>query len=238
MKKRKWRVPRKLKFFILHFSFFILPSELQPFGEAFRQAGGADFFLGGGDVVIEPAKFNGSGVHVVNDIGGLGVVVARLADGADVDEILFGRINFKFGIGAAADGGVAHEGDGHVGVAEEADLGVLLGKAGGGGELVEDVTPALRRIERGVNHREAGGHAGVLEIAQPLAFFLGKLFARPVNGVGGMGIETFQRVVGGTVFVMISLYTGDVHFADDGEAFPGVGVVADDVAETDDMRRV
>ena len=34
MKKRKWRVPRKLKFFILHFSSFILPSKFQPFGEA------------------------------------------------------------------------------------------------------------------------------------------------------------------------------------------------------------
>jgi hypothetical protein len=96
MKKRKWRVPRKLKFFILHFSFFILPSKFQPFGKAFGQAGGADFFLRSGNVVIEPAKFNGSGVHVVNNVGGPGVVVARLADGADVDEIFFGGINFEF----------------------------------------------------------------------------------------------------------------------------------------------
>ena len=157
----------------LHSAFFPLPSELQPFGETFGQAGGADFFLGGGNVVIEPAQFNGSGVHVVDDVGAFGVVVAWLADGADVDEIFFGRINFKFGIGAAADGGVAHEGDGHVGVAEETNLGVLVGKAGGGGELVKDVAPALRRVERGVHHREIGGHAGVFEFAQPLAFFLG-----------------------------------------------------------------
>jgi hypothetical protein len=37
---------------------------------------------------------------------------------------------------------------------------------------------------------------------------------------------------------MISLHAGDVHFADDGEAFFGIGVVTDDIAETDDMRRV
>ena len=65
------------------------PAEFQPFGETFGQAGGADFFLRGGNVVIEPAKFNGSGVHVVNDVGAFGVVVAWLADGADVDEIFF-----------------------------------------------------------------------------------------------------------------------------------------------------
>jgi hypothetical protein len=59
-----------------------------------------------------------------------------------------------------------------------------------------------------------------------------------MNGVGGMGIETFQRVVGGAVFVVIALHAGDVHFADDGEAFFGIGVVTDDIAETDDMRRV
>ena len=59
-----------------------------------------------------------------------------------------------------------------------------------------------------------------------------------MNGVGGVGIETFQRIVGGTIFVVVSLHAGNVHFADDGEAFLGVGVVADDVAQADDMRRV
>jgi hypothetical protein len=69
------------------FSILHLPPVSQPFGEAFGQAGGDDFFLGGGNVVFKPAEFNRAGVHVINDVGGLGIVVARLADGSDIDEI-------------------------------------------------------------------------------------------------------------------------------------------------------
>jgi hypothetical protein len=37
---------------------------------------------------------------------------------------------------------------------------------------------------------------------------------------------------------MIALDAGNVHFADDGEAFCGIGIVTDDIAETDDVRCV
>ena len=57
-----------------------------------------------------------------------------------------------------------------------------------------------------------------------------------MDGFGGIGIETFQMVVGGAVFIVIALDAGDVHVADDFEAFLGIGVVADDVAEADVMR--
>ena len=69
-----------------------------------------------------------------------------------------------------------------------------------------------------------------------MAFLVGQLGARPVDGFGGVGIETFQMVVGGAVFVVVALDAGDVHVADDLEAFLGIGVVADDVAEADVMR--
>ena len=69
-------------------------------------------------------------------------------------------------------------------------------------------------------------------------FLVVQLRARPVDGVGGGGIEAIEMVVGGAVFVVIALDAGDVHVPDDLEAFLGVGIVADDVAEADVMRRV
>jgi hypothetical protein len=63
---------------------------------------------------------------------------------------------------------------------------VLIWKTGGGGELVEDVAPALRRVERGVDDGEVGDHAGVFEVAQPLFLPPRQLVARPVDGVGGV----------------------------------------------------
>jgi len=123
-------------------------------------------------------------------------------------------------------------------MAEEADLGVLIRKTGGGGEFVEDITPALRRIERGVDHREVGGHAGIFQVAQPLLFLRVQLRAGPVDGVGGVGIKTFKAVVGGAVFVVIALHAGEIELADHCEAFLGIGVVANDVAQANDVRGI
>ena len=190
------------------------------------------------DVVVEAAKFDGLRVHVVDDIGALRIIVARLADGADVDEIFFGRIHFELRVSAAAHDGVAHKGDGHVRVAEEAHLRVLIRKTGGGSELIENVTPAVGRVERGVNHGEIRGHAGVFQIAQPLFVVSGELVAGPVNGFSGVGIKAVERIVGGAVFVVVALDYGNIQVANDIEAFLGICVVANHVAEADGMRDV
>src|ERR1017187_4533247 len=51
----------------------------------------------------------------------------------------------------------------------------------------------------------------------------------------GGGVEAIQRPVGGTILVVVSLDDGDVHLADDFEAFLGVGVIADDIAQAGEM---
>ena len=108
---------------------------------------------------------------------------------------------------------------------------VLVGEAGGGGEFVEDVAPALRAIEGGVDDGEVGDHPDVFQVAQPLAVFRRQLLAGPVHGLGGGGVEAIQRPVGGAILVVVALDDGDVHLADDVEAFLGIGVVADHVAQ-------
>jgi hypothetical protein len=107
----------------------------------------------------------------------------------------------------------------------------LIGKAGRGRELVEDITPALGTVERGVDDGKAGDEPDVFEIAQPLAIFGTELAAGPVDGFGRVGVETLQVFVGRAVFVVVTLDAGHAHAAHDIEAFLGVGVVADDVTE-------
>ena len=237
-RQENFNPPQKCRSVFLTSDGVLLPSIREPFGEAFRKSGGADFCLRSFDIVIEAAEFDRAGVHVVEDVGALGIIIARLADGTDVDEIFFGRINFKFRVSAAAHDGVAHERNRNVRVAEETHLRVLIRETGGGGELVEDVTPAVGRIECGVNHRKVRGHAGVFQIAQPLFVVGGKLVARPVDGFGGVRIETVEGVFSGAVFVVIAFNDGDIHVAYDLQTFLGIGVVADDVAEADDVRRI
>src|SRR6185436_4221853 len=111
------------------------------------------------------------------------------------------------------------------------DGGVLVSKAGGGGEFVEDVTPALRAVERRVDDGEACDHARVFEIAQPLPVVVGQLFAGPVDGLGGGGIKAVQVFLGGAVFVVIAFDHRHGHGANDVETFLGIGGVAHHVAE-------
>ena len=47
-----------------------------------------------------------------------------------------------------------------------------------------------------------------------------------------MGIEAFQILFGGTVLVVIALDARQVHLADLIQAFLGIGVVPDDIAQT------
>src|SRR5436190_21989369 len=68
----------------------------QPFREAGREAGSHDLGLRSRNVVVQSPQFHRAFVHVVNDISRFGIAVARLADAADVDEILPARLDFEF----------------------------------------------------------------------------------------------------------------------------------------------
>src|ERR1041385_6725332 len=84
-------------------------AEGKALGQARGKPGIEDFFLRGGDIVLEASQFDGAFVHVVNDVGSFGIIVARLADRADVYKILFAGLDFEFRIGASADHAVANE---------------------------------------------------------------------------------------------------------------------------------
>jgi len=52
-----------------------------------------------------------------------------------------------------------------------------------------------------------------------------------VDSLGGEGIEAFEGVFAGAVFVMVALDAGNVHGADDVQALLGAGIVADHVTQ-------
>src|SRR5204863_8044738 len=103
----------------------------QPFRQSRRQTSRHDFGLRGRNVVVQTAQFDRAFVHVVNRIRRLRIAVARLANTADVDEILSARFDFEFGVSAAAHDAVADERVSHVRVTEKTNRRVLIRKTGG-----------------------------------------------------------------------------------------------------------
>src|SRR5215471_7907762 len=104
----------------------VLFAKSKPFGQPWRQSRIEDFLLSRGDIVLETTQFNRALVDVINDVGGFGVVIARLSDGADINEVFFARLDFEFGVSATANHAIANEGNGDVGVPEETNRRVLV----------------------------------------------------------------------------------------------------------------
>ena len=118
-----------------------------------------------------------------------------------------------------------------MGVPEKADGGVLVGETGRGGQFVEHIPPALGAVEGRVDNRKARDHPDILQFAQPLAVFLGQLFPGPVDRLGRGRVESVKWSGARAVFVMVAFDTGDSEVPDDLQAFLGVCVVSDDIAQ-------
>ena len=100
---------------------------METVSERSRQTGGADFLLGGGDVVFEPVQLDDILAEVERDIGGGDLPVARLADGADIQEIFTPNFELDAGLRAGLDAaGSADESDRNMGVPVKTDLRVLV----------------------------------------------------------------------------------------------------------------
>ncbi len=201
-------------------------------GEHGWEAGLIDLVLGGAEIVGDAPDGDGLGVVVVDAVGGAPVAVAWLAYAAYVDEVFFAGLDAGgesvFGVYPA----VFDVDSWGVGVAEEAEGGELVGEAGHGVEFIHDVGPAGGAVEGGVDDGEIAYLANHSEVAEPLFFFFAEGVAGPLEGFLGEGIEAGDVGVDAGFFVVIAFYGGAVELSDLLEAFGGVCVVADDVANT------
>ena len=123
-----------------------------------------------------------------------------------------------------------------MGVAEEADLGKLIGKAGHGVELVHDVSPAGGGIQGAVNDGEVPDLTDHAQRAQPGFVFFGQSPAGPFQGRLGEGIQPDDVGISGGFLVMIALHDGASELLEPVHALAGVGVIPDHVANADVVR--
>ncbi len=212
-----------------------LLAEREAFCKLVREPGGADFALSGFDVVGDAADGDLLIIVIVEGVGAAPVAVSGLADAADVDEVL--------AAGVDAEGFRAVEGDAEgfdveargVGVAEEADGSELVAEAGHGVEAVHDVGPAGGGVEGGVDDGEVADLADHAEVAEPVFVFLGELTPGPFEGGVGEGVEADDFGGGASFLVVIAFYDRAAEFLETCDALVGVGVVADDVADADEL---
>src|SRR5207253_3977920 len=69
----------------------------------------------------------------------------------------------------------------------------------------------------------------------PLAVVGAQLFARPIYRLGRGGIKPVERLITRAVIIVIAFDDRNIHFADDVQAFFGIGVIADDIAQASVM---
>lgn len=209
--------------------------------ESIREACELNAADGGLDVVVNAAELDGGGIElgdVVDDVAGLGDTIAGLADGADVDEV-GALVEEAIGGGPLLDGardGVAQEDAGDVGVAVEANVGALGGEAVGGVRGIEGVAEVLGAVEGGVDGGEAEEGDGVGEGLEPTDVVFAEVATGPLDDAGGVGLEVVE-VDGGVGAVVVVVAHDDLaaELSDALDALCGGGVVADDIAETEEV---
>ena len=95
-------------------------------GEHGWQAGSEDFFLSLGDVILDATEDDEFVVKIVDGVTGAPISIARLADGADVDEIFRTSLDHYGFCWHFLDAVALDVNTRDVGVAIEADWGELI----------------------------------------------------------------------------------------------------------------
>ena len=132
----------------------ILSSNRQSLRQEPRQTCFSNLLLHGRQIIFYAKLLDQVILRVVNAVRCAPVSITRLADTAHVDEILFGRLNANVLDPFPPDAFVSNKHHGHMRVAKKTNIGALIGKARGRIEVVKNISPLLRRIERGVHDGE------------------------------------------------------------------------------------
>src|SRR4029077_6687749 len=116
--------------------------------------------------------------------------------------------------------------------------GVLISEAGGGIEIAKDVAPLRWSIESGVNDGEIAHLPLETQIAQPLAGLLAQLRPRPCHGALSHFIEIAGSFRLCRLLVVIPFHRRAIQIAHYRNALARVGIVTDDVAQTNEVSAV
>jgi hypothetical protein len=208
--------------------------------QRFGKLGRAHALLNGGNVVGHAPELDGLMFEIGDSKTCAGITIARLADGAGIEEIaarLFdaqcgerfrsARTNLKhFEIGI-----LIREAALMMGVAEKSDLGGGIEKAVKSLRGREDVFIFI--LKRAVYQNDtAGSERAVRQLGEPREILCVQLRASPIHGSFGNGIEIGGVHEAGDSFVMIAANGLCAEFAKAGDHLVRIGPIADDIAET------
>src|SRR5262245_25071141 len=132
----------------------ILSSNCQSLGQEPRQTCFSNLLLHRRQIIFYAKLLDQVTLRIVNAVRCAPVPIPRLAYTAHVDEILFGRLDANVLDSFPPDTFVPNKHHGHMRVSKETNVGALVGKARSRIEVVKNIAPLLRRIERGVHNRE------------------------------------------------------------------------------------
>ena len=216
----------------------ILSAKGKAFREQWRQTSFDDFLLCGGELVLNPALLDDVVLYVINAVGGPPIGVARLTDAAGINEILFARLDAEQFHVDMSDALIADKGHRYMGVAEETNGRVLISKARGRVEISKDITPLCRCIERGVHDGKILHLPLQAQVMQPHFILCREVVARPLDSALGQFIEVARGFDQRSLFVMVAFDDGAVQVTNAFDALVRIGVITDDVAQTNKVLAV
>jgi hypothetical protein len=218
-----------------------LTTDEQTLSQRFRQLGFAHALLHRGDVISNAPELDGLIFEVGDGETGARISIARLADGAGIQQVAalcvqsqrgerfaetrMNLQNFQFGIGVGKSALM-------MSVAEECNWRVRVQQAFqslGGREdvFVFVVGCAMNQLETVDRERAAR------EIGEPLQMFRSERGVAPIHGGFCDGIEVVSGHYAGNGFVVIAANGEGTEFAQLGGHFVGIRPVTDYVAQTD-----
>ena len=129
----------------------ILSSNCKPLSQEPRQTRFGNLPLRGRQIIFYAKLLDQIVLRIVNTVRCAPVSITRLAHTAHVDEILFSRLDVNVLNPFPPDAFISNKHHGHMCVSKETNVGALIGKARGRIEVVKNISPLLRRIERSVH---------------------------------------------------------------------------------------
>lgn len=188
-------------------------------------------------IVVETPEMDGMLNGVVDAIGGSRIAIARLTDGPDIDEVFVTENQAEIDrIVAGYESGVHFENCRNVGMAVEAELGMLVCEGRFGFDGFENIAPVFGSIECGVDDGDAPDDCRVGEFTEPIEIFGRNLLTGPFDYLCGERME-IAGIFGvcGRIMIVVAANGDASEIADDVAALIGTGVVTNNIADANKL---
>ena len=130
-------------------------SERQAVSEPRRKSCRQNFPLSFRQIIAQPAQSDHALFFIKHHISGSPISIPWLPDAARVHEVLLTRFQDQLIEWQSDNRTVLNVSSRGVGMAKKTKIGGLLGKAGGGVQLIQDIAPPAWIVQGGMDNRES-----------------------------------------------------------------------------------